>query len=238
VRNGDYGQRPRRVAQAFDLAGIANTAGCPVPSRFLRRRESEMPAPSGFDHVSTTKSNSTRSIAAHPCRKRKDGAPSVGMVHAKIVKGGPPARRKFWNKVCGSFAYLCHPKGITCLECGFLGSDDFEVRKSDRILLACRGQAGCPPLDKLHCDRNLWVDYELGIFDSGREGLFDEVNKKRRPCEGFLRYRPGWTPSGHRTLLQNKLERRDKILISATSAIGAAVLALVGDWLLKRLGLK
>ena len=46
----------------------------------------------GFDQVSTTKSNSTRSIAAHSCRKRKDGAPSVGMVHTKIVKGGPPAR--------------------------------------------------------------------------------------------------------------------------------------------------
>jgi hypothetical protein len=50
-----------------------------------------MPAPSGSDHVSTRKSNSTRSIAAHPCKKRKDGAPSVGMVRAKIVKGGPPA---------------------------------------------------------------------------------------------------------------------------------------------------
>jgi hypothetical protein len=29
------------------------------------------------------------SIAAHPCEKSKDGAPSVEMVHAKIVKGGP-----------------------------------------------------------------------------------------------------------------------------------------------------
>jgi hypothetical protein len=48
-------------------------------------------APSGFDHVPTTKPNSTRSIAVHPCKKRKDGAPSVGMVHAKIVKSGPPA---------------------------------------------------------------------------------------------------------------------------------------------------
>ncbi len=27
MRNGDYGQGPPRVAQAFDLAGIANTAG-------------------------------------------------------------------------------------------------------------------------------------------------------------------------------------------------------------------
>jgi hypothetical protein len=50
-----------------------------------------MPAPSGFDHVSTTKSSSTRSIAAHPCKERKDGAPSAGMGHAKIVKGGPAA---------------------------------------------------------------------------------------------------------------------------------------------------
>jgi hypothetical protein len=58
-----------------------------------------MPPPGGFDHVSEPKSNSTRSIAAHPfgklragsCRKRKDGAPSMGTVHAKIVKGGPPA---------------------------------------------------------------------------------------------------------------------------------------------------
>jgi hypothetical protein len=43
-----------------------------------------MPVPSGFDHAPTTKSNSTCSIAAHPCKERKDGAPSVGMVHAKI----------------------------------------------------------------------------------------------------------------------------------------------------------
>jgi hypothetical protein len=50
-----------------------------------------MRAPSGFGHAPATKSNSTRSIAAHPfgklragsCEKRKDGAPSVGMVHLK-----------------------------------------------------------------------------------------------------------------------------------------------------------
>jgi hypothetical protein len=45
------------------------------------------------------KANSTGSIAAHPfgklragsCKKRKDGAPSVEMVHTEIVKGGPPS---------------------------------------------------------------------------------------------------------------------------------------------------
>jgi hypothetical protein len=74
---------------------------CEEPAlRLPKGRESEMPASSGSDRVSTTKSNSTRSIAAHPfdklragsCKQRKDGAPSVGMVYAKIVKGGPPAQ--------------------------------------------------------------------------------------------------------------------------------------------------
>jgi hypothetical protein len=45
------------------------------------------------------KLNSIRSIATHPCKKRKDGAPTVGMVHAKIVKDGPPARDIF-NRDC------------------------------------------------------------------------------------------------------------------------------------------
>ena len=147
-------------------------------------------------------------------------------------------RRKSWNIVRNTVAHLRYPKGMTCLECGFLASDTFEVSKSDRILLACSGEAGCPPLNKLHCERKLWVNYELGNWGNSRDGLFGEVQKKRRPCEGFLRYRPGWSPREHRDLLQSKLERRDKIFISATSAIGAAVLALVGDWLLKRWGLK
>jgi hypothetical protein len=29
VRNGDYGQRPGGVAQAFDLAGKTKPVGCP-----------------------------------------------------------------------------------------------------------------------------------------------------------------------------------------------------------------
>ncbi len=32
-----------------------------------------------------------RSIAAHPCKKRKDGAPSVGTVHTETITGGAPA---------------------------------------------------------------------------------------------------------------------------------------------------
>jgi hypothetical protein len=65
-----------RLAQAFDLAGITKTTGCPVLRVLGEGRESEMPAPSWFDRVSTTKSNRTRSNAADPCKKRKQGAPS------------------------------------------------------------------------------------------------------------------------------------------------------------------
>jgi hypothetical protein len=147
-------------------------------------------------------------------------------------------RRRSWRFLRSVPPYLLHPKGMTCLECGFLASEEFEVRKSDRILLACSGEGGCPPLNKLHCCRKLWVNYELGNWDDSRDGLFEEVQKKRRPCEGFLRYRPGWSPTEHRVLFQSKLELREKIFISAASAIGAAVLALAGDWLLKRWGVK
>ena len=67
--------------------------------------------PCGFDHVSTTKSNSTRSIDAHPfdklstgsCKKRKGGALSVGMVHARVVKGGTPVQKtppEWWEIAC------------------------------------------------------------------------------------------------------------------------------------------
>ena len=86
-----------------DATKIKAWATQPPSFGFGEGRESEMPAPSGFDHVSTTKSNSTRSIAAHPCKKRKDGAPSVGMVHTKIVKGGPPAHFELRGAVPGEF---------------------------------------------------------------------------------------------------------------------------------------
>jgi hypothetical protein len=36
--------------------------------------------------------NGAGSIAAHPCQKRKDGAPSVEIAYADVVGGGPPAK--------------------------------------------------------------------------------------------------------------------------------------------------
>ena len=82
------------MAQAIDLAGITNTSGVPRLRVFCEERALSGAEGAGVgnagakwvDHVSTTKSNSTRSVAAHSCKKRKDRAPSVGMVRAKIVK--------------------------------------------------------------------------------------------------------------------------------------------------------
>jgi len=51
-----------------------------------------MPAPSGFDHASTTKSNTFTQASPPTLQERKDGATLMGMVHAKVVKGGMPAR--------------------------------------------------------------------------------------------------------------------------------------------------
>jgi hypothetical protein len=53
------------MAKAFDLVGIT-VQWVPCPSRFLRRAGVGNAGAMWFDHVSTTKSNSTRSIAADP----------------------------------------------------------------------------------------------------------------------------------------------------------------------------
>lgn len=147
-------------------------------------------------------------------------------------------RRKAWRLANETLAFLRHPRGMTCLECGFLALNDREVSKADRVLLACSGEAGCPPLNQLRCVRKLWVNYDLQNFENSRDGLFEEIQQRRRPCEGFLRYRPGWSPDEHKELLQARLDRREKIIISSMSAIGASVLTLLGAWLLKLWGLK
>jgi hypothetical protein len=64
-----------------------------------------MSALSRFDR----KSNSSRSIAAQPCEESKDGAPPGGMLHAKIVKGGPPVHEAFalWRRnLAGSLSFF------------------------------------------------------------------------------------------------------------------------------------
>jgi hypothetical protein len=82
-----------RVAQAFDFAGIT-TEWVPRPSRSLRRAGHGNAGACGLIPSLRNKSYSTGIIDAHPCKKRKDGAPSVEMPHIEIetVKRGPPAQ--------------------------------------------------------------------------------------------------------------------------------------------------
>src|SRR5260370_972091 len=105
----------RRVAQAFDLVALP-TQGVPRSfaffakggSRKCRRQVGSIPCPqqNQIAHAAsppTLARNARmghpqwewctqRSLkVGHPPKKRKDGAPSVGIVHAKIVKAGPHA---------------------------------------------------------------------------------------------------------------------------------------------------
>jgi len=146
-------------------------------------------------------------------------------------------RRKLWRNLRATVACLRHPKGMTCLNCGFLALADREVSTANRILLAARGKAGSPPLDELCCTKKLWVSYDLRYFSGSSEGLFDEVRKRRRPCVGFMRYIPGRSPCEHRELEDHKRARREKIVIGLLSGAGGIVATLLTKWLLNYLGL-
>ena len=87
-----YGMWLSRMVQAFYLASITNTRGAPLFAYFAKGGNRRCPHKWVFRTERCNQSNSARSIAAHPCKKRKDGAPSVEMVHTEIAKGGPPAQ--------------------------------------------------------------------------------------------------------------------------------------------------
>lgn len=131
-----------------------------------------------------------------------------------------------------------HPKGMRCLECGFLALDDGEVRTADRIQLGADGEAGHPPLNKLRCIKKLWVNYDLTYFDDSRQGLFDELQERRRPCVGYLQYRPGRSPHEHLDFDDKKRARREKVIdVVLGAAVGIAG-TLLTTWLLKHYNLK
>jgi hypothetical protein len=146
-----------------------------------------------------------------------------------------PRRKGVWSKVRSAVAHVRHPKGNTCLDCGFLAFGSEELITFNRTLLAVKGVAGLPDdvhLSHICCFRSLWAPPP----DDGDEVL-REVAKRRRPCEGFLKYRPGYSPLDHRGLLEKKQDRRKEIYRNILFAIGGALLALVGAWAKKRLGL-
>jgi hypothetical protein len=69
----------------------ATQQGAPSFVFFLRRAGVRNACANGLITPLHHKSYATSSIAAHPCKKRKDGAPSLEMAHADIGRGGPRA---------------------------------------------------------------------------------------------------------------------------------------------------
>jgi hypothetical protein len=62
-----------------------------VPRSFAFFAKGRVPRTRGQRGFEQSAQSCVGSIVAHPCEKRKDGAPSTGMAQAEITKGGPPA---------------------------------------------------------------------------------------------------------------------------------------------------
>lgn len=135
--------------------------------------------------------------------------------------------------------FVRHPARVTCLDCGFLALQDGEVTRADRILLHCKGTAGLPchpddlPAD-LVCTRSLWVQYELVFGGGSHEGVFDELERDRRSCPGYLKYIPGFSPKEHREQLLKRMDNKERIRF----AVLGGIITLIVAWLAKHFGLK
>jgi hypothetical protein len=134
-------------------------------------------------------------------------------------------------------SYMHHPIGVTCSDCGFLAIDDKELTTADRLILQASGPtvgfAGGPPIEKIWCFRSLWIEYDLAYVAPCIEAIFDEIHQQRRGCEGFLAYKPGWSPAGHQDLLLKGIARREKIFF----VVLGWILGVLGTLLMKFLGL-
>jgi hypothetical protein len=116
-----------------------------------------------------------------------------------------------------------------------LGESD--VSPANRILLGVRESAEQPPLNMLHCTKKLWIDYDLNSGND-RGALFAEVQKRRRPCAGFMRYRPGRSPLEHQGWEDHKRTRREKIIDRLIGAALGVAGTLLTAWLVKHYQLK
>jgi hypothetical protein len=145
-------------------------------------------------------------------------------------------------------SHVLHPIGHTCLKCGFLALGDGEMIPHSRGFLSVglspfltKASAATLPQSALpvtieqaqpNCFKSLWVrDPERFGY-----GIVEEVTVRRRPCEGFFRYRPGYSPLEHRTLQEKKHERLEKIILIILSALAGAALTLLTGWLKKYAG--
>lgn len=95
-------------------------------------------------------------------------------------------------------------------------------------MYAMRGSAGLPSdADHLRCARSLWVTYDLTYVAPTLEGIFDEVEERRRGCRGFHHYVPGLTAKEHFDLIAKAAERRHGVAVAVLAALLGGLITLV-----------
>lgn len=124
--------------------------------------------------------------------------------------------------------FVRRPRRVTCLECGFLAWDSKEVDTPTRITLYNPGLAGQPAeFEKFHCLRSMWT-WSLTYVDTDASIVRDELQQSRRGCDGYYRYRQGWSPGEHRDLVLKSSENRFRVWqVILSAAVGGAVALIV-----------
>jgi hypothetical protein len=120
-----------------------------------------------------------------------------------------------------------------------VGFSLLEVRKPPQVIERCSLQgvnAKMPSVDNLHCYRSLWVGYDMDYFGNPSAPKLEEVTQKRR-CEGFLQYKPGFSPEEHKQRLVKSEERKAQFAYTLLAAIVGCILTLLGLWAGRHFGL-
>ena len=129
----------------------------------------------------------------------------------------------------------------TCLSCGFLTIQGFEISQPERKMIGTHGQSVVMPAhpEQTRCFKNLW-DYDLIYVGDTFDGVIEEIGRNRDDCPGFLPYEAGLTPAQH---LESQVEQRKEKLqwrIAKLGFWGALLGGIAGtilyqcfNWLIK-----
>jgi hypothetical protein len=82
---------------------------------------------------------------------------------------------------------------------------------------------------EVSCTRHLWFNLEIAGGDP--DEIREEIDRQRKGCVGYLRYKPGWSPSEHKALVTKKEDRREKIVMVIAGGIIGGIIALFFQWL-------
>lgn len=129
------------------------------------------------------------------------------------------------------WAYVRHPRQVTCLDCGFLAcSNDDEVVSAERARLYIHEKV-------VRCFRSLWIVQDLPLdLRAPRFTLwpdfnviYEELERPRRRCRGFYPYDPGRSPSKHLDLVQRTAEKRLRFWLILVGAVLVGLITLCRD---------